>query len=64
MTALAERLGFLRNFQPTMSAARVRRAATQADRPAYDEAVRSYAGLGPEELRAAALAALRDRDRG
>jgi predicted ATPase/DNA-binding SARP family transcriptional activator len=58
MVALAERLRFLRNFQPTMSAARARQAATQADRPAYDEAVSSYAGLGTEELRAAALAAL------
>jgi tetratricopeptide (TPR) repeat protein len=63
LVALAERLGFLRNFQPTMSAARARRAAEQADRPAYEDAVSSYAGLGHEELRAAALAALRARER-
>ena len=64
MVALAERLRFLRNFQPTMSAARARQAARQADRPAYDEAVSSYAGLGHQELRAAALAALREREQG
>ena len=63
LVALAERFGFLRNFQPTMSAARARRAAEQADRPAYDDAVSSYAGLGHEDLRAAALAALRERER-
>jgi predicted ATPase/DNA-binding SARP family transcriptional activator len=61
LVALAEQFRFLRNFQPTMSAARARHAAQQADRPAYDEAVSSYAGLGDEELRAAALAALRER---
>jgi predicted ATPase/DNA-binding SARP family transcriptional activator len=64
MVALAERFRFLRNFQPTMSAARARHAAERADRPAYDEAVSSYAGLGQEDLRAAALAALRERDQG
>jgi predicted ATPase/DNA-binding SARP family transcriptional activator/tetratricopeptide (TPR) repeat protein len=64
MVALAERLRFLRNFQPTMSAARARQAAEQADRPAYDEAVSSYAGLDHEDLRAAALAALRERGQG
>ena len=63
MVALAERFGFLRNFQPTMSAARARQAAEQADRPAYEDAVSSYAGLGHEELRAAALVALRERER-
>jgi hypothetical protein len=47
-----------------MSTARARQAATQADRPAYDEAVSSYAGLGQEDLRAAALAALRERGQG
>jgi hypothetical protein len=61
MTALAERFGFLRNFQPTMSSARARHAAGRADRPAYDEAVSSYADLGRDRLRAAALAALRAR---
>ena len=64
MVALAERFRFLRNFQPTMSAARARHAAEQADRPAYDEAVSSYAGLGQEDLRAAALSALRERGQG
>ena len=64
MVALAERFRFPRNFQPTMSAARARQAATQADRPAYDEAVSSYAGLGHGDLRAAALALLRERERG
>ncbi|HEX8133721.1 MAG TPA: BTAD domain-containing putative transcriptional regulator, partial [Actinomycetes bacterium] len=64
MIALAERFRFLRNFQPTMSAARARRAAEQAARPAYDEAVSSYAGLGHGDLRAAALALLRERERG
>jgi predicted ATPase len=63
MVALAERLGFLRNFQPTMSAARARHAAEQGDRSAYDDAVSSYADLGRDELRAAALAALRARGR-
>jgi predicted ATPase/DNA-binding SARP family transcriptional activator len=63
MIALAERFRFLRNFQPTMSAARAHQAAAHADGPAYDEAVSSYAGLGQEELRAAALALLRERER-
>jgi predicted ATPase/DNA-binding SARP family transcriptional activator/tetratricopeptide (TPR) repeat protein len=62
MIALAERFRFPRNFQPTMSSARARQAATDADRPAYDEAVSSYAGLGHEDLRAAALDALRARE--
>ena len=63
MIALAERLRFSRAFQPTMSAAHVRHAAERADRPAYADAVSSYAGLGGETLRAAASAALRERDR-
>jgi predicted ATPase/DNA-binding SARP family transcriptional activator/tetratricopeptide (TPR) repeat protein len=62
MIALAERFRFPRNFQPTMSSARARQAAVHADRPAYDEAVSSYAGLGHEGLRAAALDALRARE--
>jgi predicted ATPase/DNA-binding SARP family transcriptional activator/tetratricopeptide (TPR) repeat protein len=61
MAALAERFHFPRNFQPTMSPARAREAAEHADRSAYTDAVSSYAGLGREELRAAALAALRER---
>jgi predicted ATPase/DNA-binding SARP family transcriptional activator len=61
LIALAERLRFLRLFQPTMSPARARRAATQADRAAYDEAVSSYAAMASDELRAAALALLAER---
>ena len=61
MVALAERFRFPRMFQPTMSAARVRHAAEHADGPAYAEAVSTYADLGREELRAAALTALAAR---
>ena len=61
MIALAERFGFKNGLQPTMSAARARRAAQDADGPAYADAVSSYAGLDPEGLRAAARAALRER---
>ena len=60
MIALAEHCG-LTSLQPTMSAARARRAAQDADRPAYDDAVLTYAGLGPQALRAAARAALQAR---
>jgi tetratricopeptide (TPR) repeat protein len=63
MIALAERFGLKNGFQPTVSAARARRAAQDADGPAYTEAVSSYAGLDPEGLRAAARAALRERAR-
>jgi hypothetical protein len=62
MIALAERFGFLRGFQPTMSSTRARHAAEQADKPAYDDAVTSYADLDRDQLRAAALAVLRTRD--
>jgi predicted ATPase/DNA-binding SARP family transcriptional activator len=61
MIALAERIGLKNGLQPTMSAARARRAAQDADGPAYADAVSSYAGLDPEGLRAAARAALRER---
>jgi hypothetical protein len=44
-----------------MSAARARHAAEHAERPAYAEAVSTYADLGREELRAAALTALAAR---
>jgi predicted ATPase/DNA-binding SARP family transcriptional activator len=63
MIALAERFRFLRTFQPTMSSDASRQAAEHADRSAYDEAVSSYADLGPDELRDAALDALRARER-
>ncbi|MDX3226814.1 ATP-binding protein [Streptomyces sp. ME19-01-6] len=58
LIALAERFRFLRGFQPTMSSARARHAAEQADRAAYADAVSSYAALGPDELRATALTAI------
>jgi len=63
MVALAERFGLKNGLQPTMSAARARRAAQDADGPAYADAVSSYAGLDPEGLRAAARAALQARAR-
>jgi hypothetical protein len=61
MIALAERFGLKNGLQPTMSAARARRAAQDADGPAYDDAVSSYAGLDAGGLRAAARAVLRAR---
>lgn len=61
--ALADRFGFSGTFQPSMSGVRVRAVAEQADRSAYTAAVSDYAGLGHEELRAAALA-LTGSDRG
>jgi hypothetical protein len=61
MVALAERFAYLRQFQPTMSAARAREAAERADRSAYAEAASSYADLTADQLRAAALALLRHR---
>jgi hypothetical protein len=61
MIALAERFGLGYAFRLTVSAARARRAAQDADGPAYADAVSSYAGLGPEALRAAARAALQAR---
>ncbi|WP_105971903.1 ATP-binding protein [Streptomyces geranii] len=56
MIALAERLGVLRDYQPTMSSDRARRAAEQADRAAYADAVSEYAALGRDGLRDAARA--------
>jgi predicted ATPase/DNA-binding SARP family transcriptional activator len=63
MIALAERFRFLRNFQPTMSAASARADAQRADRAAYDEAVSSYAALDRAGIRAAALDLLDQRVR-
>jgi hypothetical protein len=60
MIALAECFGFRRDFQPTMSDVRIR-AATQADRATYTEALSAYAGLGHDDLRAAALEVLNAR---
>jgi hypothetical protein len=54
MIALAERLGVMREFQPTMSADRARKAAEDADRAAYSDAVSEYAALERDELREAA----------
>ncbi|MFD0685788.1 AfsR/SARP family transcriptional regulator [Actinomadura fibrosa] len=64
MIALAERFRFFKTFQPTMSTAHARRAAEDADGPAYSAAVSEYAGLDREALRAAARAILRDRATG
>ena len=58
---MAERFRYLRQFQPTMSVARARHAAEQADRSAYADAVSSYADLAGDELRGAAMVALRER---
>jgi predicted ATPase/DNA-binding SARP family transcriptional activator len=60
MIALAESLGFQQGFWPT-TAVRARRAARDADGPAYADAVLSYADLDPDGLRAAVRAALRER---
>ncbi|MFE3884864.1 ATP-binding protein [Streptomyces lydicus] len=61
MIALAERLRVLREFQPTMSAARARQAAEEAGRAAYADAVSEYAALGRDELREAARALIPGR---
>ncbi|WP_030618374.1 ATP-binding protein [Streptomyces fulvoviolaceus] len=59
LTALAERFRALRNFQPTMSSARAREAAENADKAAYEDAVSTYAALDQGGLREAALGLLR-----
>ncbi|MFI6284003.1 ATP-binding protein [Streptomyces sp. NPDC051018] len=61
LIALAERLRVLREFHPTMSAARARRAASDADGAAFADAVSEYAALGRDELRAAARALISGR---
>ncbi|MEU1121356.1 MULTISPECIES: BTAD domain-containing putative transcriptional regulator [unclassified Streptomyces] len=53
MIALAERMRVLREFQPTMSAARARQTAEDTDRAAYADAVSEYATLERHELCAA-----------
>ncbi|MGW0829051.1 ATP-binding protein [Streptomyces prunicolor] len=58
LIALAERLRVLRDFQPTMSADRARRAAEDADGAAYADAVSEYAALERDELREAARAVM------
>ncbi|MFG2176327.1 ATP-binding protein [Streptomyces niveus] len=62
LIALAERFRLLRNFQPTMSPARARRTAERADATEYARAAAEYAALPHEDLRAAALDALQQRD--
>ncbi|MCF1599870.1 ATP-binding protein [Streptomyces muensis] len=54
LVALAERMPVGREF-PTLSSARSRQAAEDADRAAYADARSRYAALGREELRAVAL---------
>ncbi|MET7594871.1 ATP-binding protein [Streptomyces sp. NPDC004082] len=61
MIALAERLRVLRDYQPTMSADRARKAAEQADRAAYADAVSEYAALPRDGLREAARALISGR---
>ena len=56
MIALAKRLWFLRSFHPIMSADLAEQAARDADEPAYDDAVSSYAGLGNAAQHAEILA--------
>ncbi|MCD9873083.1 ATP-binding protein [Streptomyces guryensis] len=60
LTALAERFRALRNFQPSMSSARAREAARNADRAAYEDAVSTYAALDGDGLREVALGLVRD----
>ncbi|MFG2354817.1 ATP-binding protein [Streptomyces sp. NPDC048521] len=54
LVALAERMPLVREF-PSLSSARSRQAAENADRAAYADARSRYAALGRDELRAAAL---------
>jgi predicted ATPase/DNA-binding SARP family transcriptional activator len=56
--ALAQRFGVLRGFLPDMDDERLRHIAETADRPAYAAAQATYAGLGPDDLRAAVAALL------
>ncbi|MEU9365591.1 BTAD domain-containing putative transcriptional regulator [Streptomyces avermitilis] len=63
LVALAERMPAVREF-PTLSSARSRQAAENADRAAYDDARSTYATLKREELRAAALRELSAAARG
>jgi hypothetical protein len=61
MVALAMRFGIKSGFWPTASPVLARGAAQDADGPAYDDAVSSYAGLDAAGLRTAARAALAAR---
>ncbi|WP_194924102.1 ATP-binding protein [Catenulispora pinisilvae] len=59
--ALAERFGFPKTLQPTLSSARITAVARAADGPAYEDAVSSYAGLGRDGLRTVARATAKGR---
>ncbi|MEV8434227.1 hypothetical protein [Streptomyces chartreusis] len=61
LIALADGFRCLRNFQPTMSSARARQDAENADRAAHADAMAEYAGLAPDALREAALGLLGER---
>ncbi|MEU1259566.1 BTAD domain-containing putative transcriptional regulator [Streptomyces chartreusis] len=61
LIALADGFRCLRNFQPTMSSARARQDAENADRAAYADAMAEYAALDPDALREAALGLLGER---
>ncbi|MEU9453026.1 BTAD domain-containing putative transcriptional regulator [Streptomyces sp. NPDC048277] len=63
LMALAERLPVMRDL-PTLSSARSRQAAENADRAAYADARSEYAALEQEELRATALRELTAVTRG
>jgi hypothetical protein len=63
MIALAQRLRYLRGFQPIMSVDAAEQAARDADGPAYDDAVSSYAGLDNPAQRTEILAVLREHAR-
>ncbi|HEV3358331.1 MAG TPA: BTAD domain-containing putative transcriptional regulator [Pseudonocardiaceae bacterium] len=63
LIALAERLRYLRGFHPIMSIDVARRAARDADGPAYDDAVSSYAGLDHAGQRAEIFALLSEHTR-
>lgn len=62
LIAFAER--FRRSFRPTLSPEGVRELVGRTDRAAYDDAVAAYAALGRDELRKAAVEALRARGTG
>ncbi|MEU5309463.1 BTAD domain-containing putative transcriptional regulator [Streptomyces sp. NPDC021562] len=63
LLALAERLPVMRDL-PTLSSARSRQAAENADGAAYADARSEYAALGRDQLRSAALHALTAGARG
>ena len=63
LIALAQRLRYLRSFHPIMSIDVAQRAARDADEPAYDDAVSSYAGLDHAGQRAEVLARLGEHAR-